>query len=214
MATRPSAKARASSIKGSAKALPTAALDPATLALTAKGIYEAAKAGVDLSVRLYEATKGDLALVCAVLDSQTTTTPGRFRVRLLLSSLCPHGVVVNSVTIGSPKGVPVEIFLLRPATSRIGWNDDSPQTDLSPPLAGKTAMQTASPFLIPPLRAQEIVVEVERAAVLARIYNKRGGTIVVSYDVLGDNGDPRDLRVEVLFRDDQPLVAGFFAPSA
>lgn len=213
MAAKASSKARASSARGSATSRPTAALDPATIALTAKGIYEAAKAGVDLSVRLYEATKGETAMVGAVLDSRTTARD-RFRLQLVLSSVCPHAIVVNAVLFGSPKGVPIDVFLLRPSTSRIGWDDDAPRTDLEPYVAGKTAMKISGPFLIPPLRAQEIVVEVDRASVLSRIYNKRGGTILVSYNVLGDNGDPRELKIEILLRDDQPMAAGLSTPSA
>lgn len=43
---------------------------------------------MDLSVTLYEATKGKVALVCAVLESQSIGD--RFRVRLRLSSVCPY----------------------------------------------------------------------------------------------------------------------------
>jgi hypothetical protein len=209
VATKTSSKARASSPKGSAQIRPTAALDPATIALTAKGIYEAAKAGVDLSVRLYEATKGELAIVGAVLDSRTTSRD-RFRLQILLSSVCPHGIVVNAVLFGSPKGAQVDVFLLREATRQVTFDDPAPQTELDPSIAGKNAVQVAGPFLIPPLRAQEIVVEAERAPVLSRIYNKRGGTIVVSYNVLGDNGDPKELKIEILLRDDRPIRAGWF----
>jgi hypothetical protein len=196
VAAKSSSKTGASSPRGSSQSRPTAALDPATIALTAKGIYEAAKAGVDVSVRLYEATRGEMAMVGAVL-----------------ASLCPHAIVVNAVLLGSPKGAPIDVFLLRPASSRIGWEDDVPRTGLEPPVAGKTALQIAGPFLIPPLRAQEIVVEADRASVLSRIYNKRGGTILVSYNVLGDNGDPRELKIEILLRDDQPMPAGLSGPT-
>ena len=212
MAAKSSSKTGASSPRGSSQSRPTAALDPATIALTAKGIYEAAKAGVDVSVRLYEATRGEMAMVGAVLDSRTTARE-RFRLQVLLSSLCPHAIVVNAVLLGSPKGAPIDVFLLRPASSRIGWEDDVPRTGLEPPVAGKTALQIAGPFLIPPLRAQEIVVEADRASVLSRIYNKRGGTILVSYNVLGDNGDPRELKIEILLRDDQPMPAGLSGPT-
>jgi hypothetical protein len=213
VAAKASSKTHASSAKGGTQSRPTAALDPGTIALTAKGIYEAAKAGVDVSVRLFEATKGEMAMVGAILDSRTTARD-RFRVQLLLSSLCPHAIVVNAVLLGSPKGVPVDVFLLRPASSRIGWEEDAPRTDLQPSVAGKTAMQIAAPFLIPPLRGQEVVVEIDRAPVLSRIYNKRGGTILVSYNVLGDNGDAKDLKIEILLRDDQPMTAGLYFPTA
>jgi hypothetical protein len=212
VAAKSSSKTGASSLRGSSQSRPTSLLDPATIALTAKGIFEAAKSGVDVSVRLYEATRGELAIVGAVLDSRTTTRK-RFRLQVLLSSLCPHAIVVNAILLGSPKGAPIDVFLLRPASSRIGWEDDAPRTGLQPPVAGKTALQIAGPFLIPPLRAQEIVVEADRASILSRIYNKRGGTILVSYNVLGDNGDPRELKIEILLRDDQPMPAGLSGPT-
>jgi hypothetical protein len=113
------------------------------------------------------------------------------------------------VLLGSLREVPIDVFLLREATSQISFDDPAPQTELNPSIAGKKATQVAAPFLIPPLRAQEIVVEIDRGPVLLRIYNKRGGTIVVSYNVLGDNGDPKELKIEIVLRDDRPIAAGW-----
>jgi hypothetical protein len=197
---------------GSAADQPTAVVDPFTLALTAKGVYEAAKAGVDLSVKLYEVTKGDVALVCAVYES--ATIENRFRLRLRVSSVCPHGIVVNKITLATPKDVPLDMFLLRQSSRGFGWDARSQPEILKPEIAGRSAIRVDSPFVIPPLRTQEIVIEVERAPVLARIFNKRGAALSIDYNVLGHDGDAKHLPVKVLFRDDQPLSAGFFTPDS
>ncbi|MEO7335620.1 MAG: hypothetical protein ABIV63_03475 [Caldimonas sp.] len=62
------------------------------------------------------------------------------------------------------------------------------------------------------MRTQEIVVEVDRIAIHQRIHNRRGATLRVTHSVLGDDGDPKAASVKVLFRDDKPMVAGFFTP--
>ena len=128
MASRTSAKSGSTHPSGLARSQPKAAPDPGTIALTAKSIYEAAKAGVDLSVRLYEATKGEVALVCAVFESKTLND--RFRLRLRLSSVCPHSIAINSITALTPKGVPVDLFLMRSAGS--SFDSDAKDSDLQP----------------------------------------------------------------------------------
>jgi hypothetical protein len=192
------------------KEQPTGLVDPVTLGLTAKGIYEAGKAGVDLSVRLYELTKGEVALVCAVTES--ATIEDRFRVRLRLSSLCPHGIAINKVAMAALKDVPLRVFLLRESSRGFGWDARSQAAVLVPEISGRAAILVETAFVIPPMRTQEVVIELERAPVLQRIYNKRGAAISIAYNVLGDDGDAMDLKVKVLLRDDRPLMAGFFTP--
>lgn len=195
---------------GVAKDQPTGLVDPLTLGLTAKGIYEAAKAGVDLSIRLYELTKGEVAMVCAVTDS--ATIENRFRLRMRLSSLCPHGIAVNEITLVSLKDVPLQVFLLRESSRGFGWDTRSHAAPLTPEIACRGAIPVASAFVTTPMRSQEVVVEIERAPILQRIYNKRGGSLSINYNVLGEDGDARDLRVKVLLRDDRPMRAAFFTP--
>lgn len=206
MASRPSAKtavAKPGDVVTSPKAI-----DPATAAMTAKALYEAGKAGVDLSASLYGAIKGAVALVGAVHESLTVND--RFRLRLRLSNLCPHGIAINTFKLASMKEVAVAVYLMRPAAWR--WEDSPESSALTPSVPGKTGVRTSSAFVIPPMGTQEIVVEVDRAAVLARIHNKRGATLTVSYNVLGDDGDEKDLKIEILFRDDQPILAGYPIP--
>jgi hypothetical protein len=195
---------------GVVKEQPTGLVDPVTLGLTAKGIYEAGKAGVDLSVRLYELTKGEVALVCAVTES--ATFDDRFRLRLTLSSLCPHGIAINKVAMATLKDVPLQVFLLRGSSRGFGWDTRSPAAVLAPEIPGRAAILVQTAFVIPPMRTQEAVIELERAPVLQRIHNKRGATISINYNILGDDGDARDLRMKLLLRDDRPLMAGFFTP--
>lgn len=211
MANRAPKKTAARQPSGVAKEQPTGLVDPVTLGLTAKGIFEAGKAGIDLSVRLYEITKGEVALVCAVTDS--STIEDRFRLRLRLSSLCPHGIAINKIAMASLKDVQLQAFLLKEATSRgFGWDSRTQSPVLTPDVPGRDAIRVEGAFLIPPLRSQEVVIEIERTPVLQRIYNKRGASILIDYNVLGDDGDAKDLKVKVLFRDDRPLRAGFLTP--
>ena len=211
MADRAPKKTAARQPSGVAKEQPTGLVDPVTLGLTAKGIFEAGKAGIDLSVRLYEITKGEVALVCAVTDS--STIEDRFRLRLRLSSLCPHGIAINKIAMASLKDVQLQAFLLKEATSRgFGWDSRTQSPVLTPDVPGRDAIRVESAFLIPPRRSQEVVIEIERTPVLQMIYNKRGASILIDYNVLGDDGDAKDLKVKVLFRDDRPLRAGFFTP--
>ena len=165
----------------------------------------AAKAGVDLSVKLYEITKGDVALLCAVYES--ATLDDRFRLRL--SSVCPHGISVNSITLALPKGAPLRVFLLRESFRGLGWETRSQPAVLQPEIPGRAAIQVASAFVVPPLRTQEVVVEIERAPVLARICNKPGATLSIDYNVLGEDGDAKDLKVKILLRDDHPCRLAF-----
>ena len=196
-----------------AKEHTTGLVDPVTLGLTAKGIYEAGKAGIDLSVRLYELTKGEVALVCAVTDS--ATIEDRFRLRLRLSSLCPHGIAINKFAMATLKDVPLQVFLLKEAAARgFGWDSRTQSPVLSPEIPGRDAIRLEATFLIPAMRTQEVVIELERAPVLQRIYNKRGASVLINYNVLGDDGDARDLKVKVLLRDDRPIRAGFFTPES
>jgi hypothetical protein len=205
MASRTTAKSGSTKPGSLAHSQPKAILDPGTAALTAKSIYEAAKAGIDLSTKLYEATKGAVAVVCAVHES--LAIDDRYRLRLRLSSVCPHSIAINSITALTPKGVPVDLFLMRSAGS--GLDSASKSSDLQPPVSGKVGKRFADAFVIPPMATQEVVVEVKRADVQARIHNRRGGELAVNYNVLGDDGDESEAKVKVLFRDDQPLLAGY-----
>ena len=113
------------------------------------------------------------------------------------------------------RDVPAQVFLLKEAAARgFGWDTRTQSPVLTPEVPGRDAIRLEGTFLIPSMRTQEVVIELERAAVLQRLYNKRGATVLVNYNVLGDDGDARDLKVKVLLRDDRPIRAGFFTPES